>query len=321
MFSFSKKDIIKYAKDNKVNKGTLERVLRLVDILKFINEYEEIKGKLALKGGTSINLAYYNYLRLSVDIDLDYIGSLDKDIMLKDRTIIEKSILTYVESNNMQYRPDKSRKTHALDSFVFNYNNYFNSSDMLKIEINYMNRVHLFECEYKQITLPMASDVNILSLNKFDLFASKMNALIYRTTIRDIYDIYNMINLKTIKPEEMEFFKKSLIFYLLLSTEDKLDIKLLFDECIKRMSAFCNKRLPQYLTATLTENDSFEINKAVSLISEFLNELKSRITNGEFLFINEFPYNQNSLFNDKCIDGKIANHPMIKWKQFNLNNN
>ena len=321
MFSFSKKDIIKYAKEYKVNKGTLERVLRLVDILKFINEYEEIKGKLALKGGTSINLAYYNYLRLSVDIDLDYIGSLDKDIMLKDRTIIEKSILTYVESNNMQYRPDKSRKTHALDSFVFNYNNYFNSSDMLKIEINYMNRVHLFECEYKQITLPMASDVNILSLNKFDLFASKMNALIYRTTIRDIYDIYNMINLKTIKPEEMEFFKKSLIFYLLLSTEDKLDIKLLFDECIKRMSAFCNKRLPQYLTATLTENDSFEINKAVSLISEFLNELKARITNDEFLFINEFPYNQNSLFNDKCIDGKIANHPMIKWKQFNLNNN
>ncbi len=321
MFSFSKKDIIKYAKDYKVNKGTLERVLRLVDILKFINEYEEIKGKLALKGGTSINLAYYNYLRLSVDIDLDYIGSLDKDIMLKDRTIIEKSILTYVESNNMQYRPDKSRKTHALDSFVFNYNNYFNSSDMLKIEINYMNRVHLFECEYKQITLPMASDVNILSLNKFDLFASKMNALIYRTTIRDIYDIYNMINLKTIKLEEMEFFKKSLIFYLLLSTEDKLDIKLLFDECIKRMSAFCNKRLPQYLTATLTENDSFEINKAVSLISEFLNELKSRITNDEFLFINEFPYNQNYLFNDKCIDGKIANHPMIKWKQFNLNNN
>ena len=321
MFSFSKKDIIKYAKDYKVNKGTLERVLRLVDILKFINEYEEIKGKLALKGGTSINLAYYNYLRLSVDIDLDYIGSLDKDIMLKDRTIIEKSILTYVESNNMQYRPDKSRKTHALDSFVFNYNNYFNSSDMLKIEINYMNRVHLFECEYKPITLPMASDVNILSLNKFDLFASKMNALIYRTTIRDIYDIYNMINLKTIKQEEMEFFKKSLIFYLLLSTEDKLDIKLLFDECIKRMSAFCNKRLPQYLTATLTENDSFEINKAVSLISEFLNELKSRITNDEFLFINEFPYNQNSLFNDKCIDGKIANHPMIKWKQFNLNHN
>lgn len=320
MFSFSKKDIIKYAKEYKVNKGTLERVLRLVDILKFINEYEEIKGKLALKGGTSINLAYYNYLRLSVDIDLDYIGSLDKDIMLKDRTIIEKSILRYVESNNMQYRPDKSRKTHALDSFVFNYNNYFNSSDMLKIEINYMNRVHLFECEYKQITLPMASDVNILSLNKFDLFASKMNALIYRTTIRDIYDIYNMINLKTIKPEEMEFFKKSLIFYLLLSTEDKLDIKLLFDECIKRMSAFCNKRLPQYLTATLTENDSFEINKAVSLISEFLNELKSRITNDEFLFINEFPYNQNSLFNDKCIDGKIVNHPMIKWKQFNLNN-
>ena len=65
--------------------------------------------------------------------------------MLKDRTIIEKSILTYVESNNMQYRPDKSRKTHALDSFVFNYNNskkqmVLKSKQQLQIEYSNLIR-------------------------------------------------------------------------------------------------------------------------------------------------------------------------------------
>ena len=51
-------------------------MLRLIDVLKFINTDEYLKEKLALKGGTAINLSFYNCTRLSVDIDFDYIGSI-----------------------------------------------------------------------------------------------------------------------------------------------------------------------------------------------------------------------------------------------------
>ncbi len=74
MFSYTKKEIVILAEKLNVQKQTLERVLRLIDILEFINEDEYLKGKLALKGGTAINLTFYDYLRLSVDIDLDYVG-------------------------------------------------------------------------------------------------------------------------------------------------------------------------------------------------------------------------------------------------------
>lgn len=74
----------------------------------------------------------------------------------------------------------------------------FNAKDMVKVEINYMNRVHLFDCEKRRITLPAKNDIEVLTLNKFDLFSSKMTALIYRTTIRDVYDINNMIKNRTI---------------------------------------------------------------------------------------------------------------------------
>ncbi|MDD3842426.1 MAG: nucleotidyl transferase AbiEii/AbiGii toxin family protein [Candidatus Izemoplasmatales bacterium] len=55
-----------------VVRNTLEKVIRLAEILRFINTNDILKGKLALKGGTAINLIYSDLPRLSVDIDLDY---------------------------------------------------------------------------------------------------------------------------------------------------------------------------------------------------------------------------------------------------------
>lgn len=273
MLSYTKKEIVIAAQELNVQKQTLERVLRLIDVLEFINTDIYLKDKLVLKGGTAINLTFYNYLRLSVDIDLDYIGSNDREQMMKDRNLIEKKLLNYMQEANIQYRNDKTKKTYALDSFVFNYSNMFNATDMIKIEINYMNRIHLFDYEKRNITLPLNNGNKVLTLNKIDLFASKTNALIYRTTIRDIYDVYNMIKNKTINGNEFIVFKKSLIFYLLLSSEDKIDIKILFDDCKKRMNSFIGKRVPQYLASTLKLNEKFDISSAVNDISLLLDKI------------------------------------------------
>ena len=289
MFLYTKKEIIITAQELNVQKQTLERVLRLMDVLEFINTDSYLKNKLALKGGTAINLTFYNYMRLSVDIDLDYIGPNDREQMMIDRNLIEKRLLNYTQESNMQYRNDKTKKTHALDSFVFNYSNLFNATDMIKIEINYMNRIHLFDCEKRNITLPLKNSKKVLTLNKIDLFASKTNALIYRTTIRDIYDVYNMIKNKTISSNEFIIFKKSLIFYLLLSAEEKINIKILFEECKKRMNSFVGKRVPQYLTSTLKLNEKFDISSAIHDISLLLDKILESITDNEIDFINSFP--------------------------------
>ena len=111
MFSYTKKEIIILAQELNVQKQTLERVLRLIDVLEFINTDIFLKDKLVLKGGTAINLTFYNCLRLSVDIDLDYIGSNDRKQMIIDRDLIEKRLLNYMQDSNMQYRNDKTKKT------------------------------------------------------------------------------------------------------------------------------------------------------------------------------------------------------------------
>ena len=57
-------------------KDNLEKVLRLSEILRFLNSDPILKGKLALKGGTAINLTSVDLPRLSVDIDLDFAENL-----------------------------------------------------------------------------------------------------------------------------------------------------------------------------------------------------------------------------------------------------
>ena len=315
MFSYTKKEVVMLAQELNVQKQTLERVLRLIDVLKFINTDEYLKEKLALKGGTAINLVFYNCTRLSVDIDFDYIGSIEREQMISDRALIEAKLLSYMQESNIQYRSDKTKKTHALDSFVFNYSNMFNAIDMIKVEINYMNRIHLFECEKRTITLQLKDKVEVLVLNKFDLFASKVNALINRTTIRDIYDVNNMIINKTIKNDEFNLFKKCVIFYSLLSSFDKANIKVLFEECKNRMNAFIGKRVPQYLTATLKQNEEFDINNAVNNISDLLDNILKSLTENEITFIKSFPNVIVDLFDNDLIDEKVEKHPLIIWKQ------
>ena len=54
MFSYTKKEVVMLAQELNVQKQTLERVLRLIDVLKFINTDEYLKEKLALKGGQQL---------------------------------------------------------------------------------------------------------------------------------------------------------------------------------------------------------------------------------------------------------------------------
>ena len=68
-------DYKQYIKDISNETGfiqsTLEKVERLIRILEWINNHNTLKDLIVLKGGTAINIAIFNFPRLSVDIDLD----------------------------------------------------------------------------------------------------------------------------------------------------------------------------------------------------------------------------------------------------------
>ena len=64
---------------------SLEKVFRLMGLLDALNSHPFLKTRIVLKGGTALNLFHFDVPRLSVDIDLNYIGAADRDTMLAER--------------------------------------------------------------------------------------------------------------------------------------------------------------------------------------------------------------------------------------------
>lgn len=84
------------AKDMGFVRDTLEKVYRLADVLKFMEEDELLSKSISLKGGTAINLTIFDLPKLSVDIDLDYCKSIEREEMLADREVITDRINKYM---------------------------------------------------------------------------------------------------------------------------------------------------------------------------------------------------------------------------------
>lgn len=153
MMQWDRLTLGRMAKELGFPRDTLEKVCRLADVLKFMESDELLSEGIALKGGTAINLTIFDLPRLSVDIDLDYCRSIEREEMLADRGIITDKISKYMMANGYVLSP-KSKSHHALDSFVYEYVNCGGTKDNLKIEINYMLRCHVLPVARREVRLP-----------------------------------------------------------------------------------------------------------------------------------------------------------------------
>jgi len=88
----SRESLLREAEDMGFEPAILEKVWRLMGILDEINIHPFLKERLVLKGGTALNLFVFELPRLSVDIDLNYIGSWDREIMMNERPQVEKAL-------------------------------------------------------------------------------------------------------------------------------------------------------------------------------------------------------------------------------------
>ena len=82
---FSSSEILPIAESTGFKAEMVEKVLHLLNLLNALNSHPFLKGKWTLKGGTALNLFMFDLPRLSVDIDLNYIGALNRVEMLADR--------------------------------------------------------------------------------------------------------------------------------------------------------------------------------------------------------------------------------------------
>ncbi|MGM0608956.1 MAG: nucleotidyl transferase AbiEii/AbiGii toxin family protein [Candidatus Muiribacteriota bacterium] len=314
MYKLDKNYISKKASELGFIRDTLEKVYRLIDILEYINNEPFLKMKLALKGGTAINLSIFNLPRLSVDIDLDYVENVSREEMLKNRENINNSLCKFIEISGYKLSP-KSKRPFSLDSWVIEYENLGGNRDNIKIEINYSLRTHIFPAKKIEIlNKPFSDNFKLNCLNVIEIFASKINALLNRGAARDLYDIYNMIKFKIFDEIEREYLRKCIIFYHVISTKGNLGF---FD--IDSVDKILQQKIRTDLLPVLTNRDLFDLNNGKRIVKDYLIDLLV-LTPSEIEFINRFKvreYNPELLFDDSKILNRISKHPMALWKTKN----
>ncbi|MBC8553753.1 MAG: nucleotidyl transferase AbiEii/AbiGii toxin family protein [Candidatus Brocadiales bacterium] len=218
MFTISVDRLNHCSADSGYLKNELEKVFRLIDVLNTMRGHPFLKDCFVLKGGTAINLFYYSLPRLSVDVDLNYIRHLDKDKMHEDRKEIE-SIVQDVFYKEYEIR--KSKDAHALLQFEFRYNTISKSSDKLKLDINFLQRIPYLEPRILAANW-FGYSAEFLVLTLEEILASKIIAMLTRYTPRDLFDIYQTA-IQTLDLDKQKLHELVLL-YALISRERVFEI-------------------------------------------------------------------------------------------------
>lgn len=258
--------MIELASKTNFIKDNLEKVLRLSEILRLLNSDSFFQGKLALKGGTAINLTSVELPSLSVDIDLDFTKNLVKEQIEEAKIEISKKLTDYMWRDGYSLNAE-SRNHYALLSFTFAYMNNAGNRDNIKVEINFMDRCHVLPLEYKSIKgKGIVEGFDILALNDVELYASKINALLSRATSRDLYDVNAMINSNII--ENSNLLRKCLIFYNMVGGEQNID-----DISFENIKNINFAKFKTQLKPVMAKSDKFNLEEAKTKVISFLKAL------------------------------------------------
>jgi predicted nucleotidyltransferase component of viral defense system len=288
----------------------LEKVYRLLELLRTITTAPDIEGKLALKGGTALQFIYQDYRRLSVDIDFNYIGSTDREKMLEDREKIQNMLSRIF--NESKYEPEERISSHAEEQNILAYTNSAGNRDRLKVELNYLERLPALPIVMKTVTHPfeILGNVTVPTYQYEELIAQKTRALITRATPRDLYDAY-LISQKKV-PYDWELYRKLTIFYLCLASEDVRRTTTALIDAVDardiRRHLVPMLRRREY-SVGLDELKMACLNTAKSILS-FTDEEREFLD----LFYDEKQFRQELLFGDIDLKTDLNSHPGVKWR-------
>ncbi len=172
----------------------VEKVFYLTAILGRMRTHPDLRNAWALKGGTAINLFHLDVPRLSVDIDINYVGQADLKAMQAARPGFERALEACCEREGCQVR--RAPEEHAGGKYRLRYVGGVGGPGSLEVDVNYVQRIPLLGMERRRPMLPFggeALDVPVLTLE--ELAAGKCAALLTRAAPRDAFDAWQLLEI------------------------------------------------------------------------------------------------------------------------------
>ncbi|MCW5588265.1 MAG: nucleotidyl transferase AbiEii/AbiGii toxin family protein [Legionellales bacterium] len=316
----SKERLLKEKQISGYRQEIIEKVIWLMEILNAIANDSYLSTRLALKGGTALNLFHFGLPRLSVDADLNYIGAIDRSTMLSERPEVENRIRSLFE--RMKLKMLRNPKEHAGGKMVWRYPSALGNQGNIEVDINFMYRVPLLSTEKRDsITIAGKRITNLQILDIHELAAGKLTALLERQTGRDFFDANELFQYAKINQKKLR-----IIFVLYSAMCSKKDmLSLTIDDITVNHSDLKNKLIPvlknnfcdgfsstEEWTATIIKNVQKGFNALLPYTPSETEFIRS-VINGTGVNPELFIDNENLL--DFSL---IKKHPALLWAKMRI---
>lgn len=291
--------------------ASLQKQMWLIVILREIQRHPLLSKAFVLRGGTALNLFWYNLPRLSVDIDLNYVGSPHKEVMQQERGTLEKELSRLLESLriSVERKPDE----HAGGKWRLRTSSAFGGNFTLEIDLNYLMRIPVWGIHSRTSLSPDEDyDTNFPTVSPEELFAGKIKALMDRSTARDLYDTFRLAT-DALQVDPMKLRKTLILFGITCDQDWRLKDRSTIDGIDAEM-------VDRELNPLLRSGEQPNLNQMKQAVNVFLDMLM-KYNPDEQLFLGRFldkgVYEPLLLFEDPEQAQKLSAHPAVLWKLVN----
>ena len=295
----------------------LEKAARLLAVLDALRAHPGLKGKLVLKGGTALNLFIFDIPRLSVDIDLNYVGARSRDAMLDERPRIEEAIQAVFRREDFAVRrmPDE----HAGGKWSLQYSSASGHNARLDVDVNFMYRVPLWPAtamDSRSLGSWRATEIPVVDLH--ELVAGKLSALLARRKARDLFDSRLIFALDGL---DFERLRIAFVVYGAMSRKDwrtvsvtdvEVDVAELVNQLVPSLhiGAIGGPEEAASYGETLVE----ECRRGLSAVLPFNHAERAFLD----LLLEKGEIDATLLTTDRPLQNGIQAQPLLEWKALNV---
>ena len=295
----------------------LEKVAHLLGLLDALQSHPFLKGKLALKGGTALNLFIFNVPRLSVDIDLNYVGAEGREAMLAERPNIERAVQAVFSREGFTVR--RMPEDHAGGKWALRYGSVPGETGNLEVDLNFMFRVPLWPVILRDSELVRAwQATGIPVLDHHELAAGKLAALLARKQARDLFDSHRILRMENLERDRLR------IGFVVYGAMNRIDWRTVSADNVDFDAAEFARQLIPTLRVRAAKVESKPIEYGARLVEECRDGLSAVLPFKDNerafldLLLDRGIVDAKVLTPDAVLQQKIQKQPLLEWKALNV---
>lgn len=315
--TISKEKILQESEFTGFRLEIVEKGFRLLHLLESLFSHPFLKGRLALKGGTALNLFLFDLPRLSIDIDLNYIGGPELEVMTEERPRVEEAFRAVFGREEFHVRrfPDE----HAGGKWSLRYKSAVGKGGDLEIDLNFMFRIPLWPVVARD-SRPVGSFQirNIPVLDIHEIAGGKLAALFARHAGRDLFDVHQLLARGALDRKRVR------LAFVLYGAMNRKDWRTVSVDDLKFDAGEIENQLLPLLRREFASTIGRPTEWGKRLLEECRDFLKIVLPfserESEFLdrLLDHGEIEPSLITSDNEMADRIKKHPSIEWKAMNV---